>query len=251
MFYKSTESRIWRFQLVLLLAALTGVASAQNEFDLQTLNPGEIMVNLNANEQTQVEQDTLHAQLYYAAQGRDRSAIQDEVNRVMAEALELLADSDIEYATQNYRVFPVPPNQPTRRNDEIPLWRAQQSVSLTSQDSAAVLDLVAELQGLGLTMAGLNYSLSPAREEEVADGLMEAALNKLRNRAQAAAAALGKSDVEIVEITMNNSNNGFFGVNAAMRMNMSMEAMDVATPAAEPGLTTVTFNVSARAILIP
>lgn len=249
----STQFRS-RFQfrhLPVLLGALLlpALASAQNNFDLSLLNPGEVMVNLNANEQTEVEQDTLHASLYFAAQGRDRAALQDEVNRKMADVLALLEDSAVEYSTQQYRVYQVQPNRPTRGDIDNPLWRAQQGVQLTSQDSAAVLDLVADLQGMELTMAGLSYSLSPERQEEVADSLMEAALTKLQSRAQAAATALGKSDAEIVEISMNSSNNnGFYRTSTAMAME---SAMDVATPVAEPGMTTVMFNVSARAILIP
>ncbi len=244
------SSRRHSFYAAMLLTVMGAAANAQNDFNLATLNPGEILVNLTANEQTQVEQDTLHAQLNYITQGRDRAALQDEVNRVMAEALELLAGSDIEYATQGYQVYPAQTGRPTRGGEDITSWRAQQGVSLTSQDSAAALDLVAELQELGLSMGGLYYSLSPGRQEEVADSLMDAALNKVRNRAQAAAAAMGKRDTEIIEITMNSSNNGFFGGRAAA-MSMSAVAMDVATPVAEPGLTTVMFNVSARVILLP
>ncbi|MEQ8956019.1 MAG: SIMPL domain-containing protein [Gammaproteobacteria bacterium] len=238
-----------RCTALLALFLMPTLASAQNNFDLDMLNPGEILVNLSAVEQTEVEQDTLHGQLYYSAQGRDRVALQDEVNRVMASALELLADSEVESATQVYRVYPITPNRPTRGDIDNPLWRAQQGVSLTSQDSAALLDLVADLQDLGLTMSGLNYSLSPEREEEVADSLMGTALDKLRTRAEAAAANLGKSGVEILEISMNSSNNGFFAARSTAMM--SMEAMDVATPVAEPGLTTVMFNVSARVVLLP
>lgn len=232
----------------LTLLLISNPASAQNNFDLDILDQGEIMVNLSANEQTQVEQDTLHAHLYYSTQGRDRVALQDEVNRRMAEALEVLEDGEVEYSTQQYRIYQVQPGRPKRGEIDNPLWRAQQSVQLTSMDSGAVLDLVAELQSLGLTIGGLNYSLSAERHEEVADGLMEAALNKLRNRAEAAAAVLGKSSVELLEITMNkNSGGGFYRASTAM----AMESMDVATPVAEPGLTTVAFNISARAILTP
>lgn len=234
------------FGLLLVLVA-TGV-SAQNNFNLEVLNPGEIMVNLTANEQTQVEQDTLHANLYFAAQGRDRVALQDQVNRKMAEAQEVLEESDLEYSIQQYRVYQVQPNRPTRGDSEVPLWRAQQSVQITSQDSAAVLDLIAELQGLELTMGGMNYSLSNARQEEVADSLMAAALAKVNSRAQAAAAALSKSGVEILELTMNSNNSVGFYRGATMAMEATM---DVATAVAEPGMTTVMFNVSARAILLP
>jgi predicted secreted protein len=235
--------------IVVFLSVLAMSASAQNNFDLDILDQGEIMLNLNANEQAEVEQDTLHANLYFSSQGRDRVALQDEVNRKMAEALEVLESSELEYSTQQYRVYQVQSGRPTRGEIDNPLWRAQQGVELHSMDSAALLDLVARLQELGLTMSGLNYSLSPERHEEVSDSLMESALARLRSRAEAAAAAMGKSDVEFVEITMNNNFGGamFRSANATM----AMESMDVATPVAEPGLATVNFSVSARVILLP
>jgi len=248
--YAITTIRNLVYLTLLLSSPLVSLpVIAQNNFDLAVLNPGEIMVNLSVREQTQVEQDTLNAFLYFAIQGRDRVAIQDEVNRIMTTALELLADSEIDYSTQQYRVFQVAPSRPTRGDDENLLWRAQQGVRLSSQDSGAVLNLVAELQEMGLTMNGLNYSLSDLRQEEVADTLMESALDRLRERSQAAAAALGKSDFELLEITMDGGNNS--GFMRSTSMSLSAEAMDVATPVAEPGQSTVAFNVSARVILVP
>lgn len=234
----------------LLLAMIGGQLQAQNNFSLELLNPGEIMVNLNVSEQREVEQDTLHAGLVYTARGRDQRAVQDEVNRVMAEVQELLEGSDVESSIQRYYVHQVQPNRPTRGDMDNPPWQGRQGVQLSSQDSAALLELVADLQGMGLTMSGLNYSLSPQRQEAVADTLMAAALEKLRSRADAAAAAMGKSGVEMVEITMNSGGGGGYYRN--MTTTMAMESsMDVATPVAEPGMTTVSFNVSARAILLP
>lgn len=246
--YRTGDRALWPCMFLMLVTS--GVASAQNSFDLDILAPGEIMLNLSASEQREVEQDTLHANLYYAAQGRDRVALQDEVNRVMAEALALLVDSGLEYSTQQYYVHNVQSGRPTRGEIENPLWRAQQGMQLTSQDSTALLDMVAELQGMGLTMSGLNYSLSPERHEEVSDSLMEAALQKLRERANSVAATLDKSGAELVEVSINGSDNNFYRSMSTMALR-SEGAMDVATPVAEPGLTTVTLSVSARAILSP
>lgn len=244
----STAAKLFRAALSLVCVLVVGTAVAQNNFNLELLNPGEIMMNLNANEQVEVEQDTLHANLYFSAQGRDRVALQDEVNRKMAEAQEVLAESDVESSIQQYRVYEIQPNRPARGDVDNSVWRAQQSLQLTSQDTSAVLDLVAELQGIGLTMGGMNYSLSNARQEEVADTLMADALAKVSARAEAAAAALGKAGVEIVELTMNSGSNGGFYRASTMAMEA---ARDIAAPVAEPGMTTVNFNVSARAILLP
>jgi predicted secreted protein len=241
--------RFNRAFIFVFLSVVAMSASAQNNFDLDILGQGEIMLNLSANEQTEVEQDTLHANLTFSSQGRDRVSLQDEVNRKMAEALEILAGSEVEYSTQQYRVYQLQSGRPTRGEIDNPVWRAQQGVELHSMDSAAVLDLVAQLQELGLTMSGLNYSLSPERHEEISDSLMESALARLRSRAEAAAAAMGKSSVEFVEITMNNNFGG--GMFRSLSTAMAMESMDVATPVAEPGLATVNFSVSARVILLP
>jgi len=246
--YRTGTLALWL--CVSVITGASGAANAQNNFDLDILAPGEILLNLSASEQREVEQDTLHASLYYAARGRDRAELQDEVNRVMAEVLQLLEDSDLEYSTQQYYVHQVQTGRPTRAETENPLWRAQQGVQLTSGDSAALLDMAAELQGRGLTMSGLNYSLSPERREQVSDALLEAALQKLGDRARAAADTLGKSRAELIEVSINGSDNNVYRPMSTMAMR-SEAAMDVATPVAEPGITTVTLSVSARAILSP
>ena len=79
---------------------------------------------------------------------------------------------------------------------------------------------------------------------------MEAALTKLRNRANATAAMLGKRSAELVEVTLNASNN-FYARNMAVMAMPAEAAMDMAIPVAEPGMTTVMVSVSARAILSP
>lgn len=239
--------------LVLLYGWLLAQANsvvAQNNFELGTLNPGQIILNLDASEQIEVEQDTLHADLYYAAQGRDRVALQNEVNNKMAYALALLEDSEVEYSTQQYHVYQVQAGRPTRTDIENPVWRAQQGVQLTSKDSAAVLEIAAKLQGMGLVMGSLTYSLSPARYEEIADSLLEAALTKLRDRAETTAGILGKNQAELVEVTLNASNN-FYARDMPMMAMSAEAAMDMAQPVAEPGMTTVMISVSARAVLTP
>ena len=65
--------------LVCLVLALPAVA--QNQFDLNTLEPGQLILNLSATEQTNVEQDTLNVFMQYTAQGRNSTALQGEVNK--------------------------------------------------------------------------------------------------------------------------------------------------------------------------
>ena len=121
---------------------------------------------------------------------------------------------------------------------------------MSGLDSVALLESVAQLQGMGLTLTSLNYSLSPERYEETSAQLLQEALTKLQNRALSAALALGKSAAELVEVSMDGSPN--FG---GMRERGAVFAMaadsSMNTPVADPGQTNVSVSVSARAVISP
>lgn len=229
-------------------------AAAQNEFNLAGLEPGQLLLQLNASEQVEVEQDRLSATLQYSAQGRDKAALQDEVNRSIAEALALLeaeSTEGVEHATGQYYVYQFEAGRPARGDVQEPLWRAQQSLELTGTNSGALLDLAGRLQEAGLHMTGLYYSLSPQRQAEVSDGLLSAALAKLQARADQAAAALGKRSAALIEVSIHDSGPGLFYKSSMMAMDARAATMDIAAPVASPGKSEVQLNVSARALLSP
>lgn len=237
----------------LLPALLAAPAQAQNQLNLGQLQTGQLALNLNLTEQAQVDQDTLNASLQYVAQGRDRKELQDEVNRVMQAALERIRKVEgLEFNTSYYHVQIVQTGRPTRTDIENPVYRAQQGLQLESRDSATLLELLGELQAEGLTLNGLYYSLSESEHERIAGELLQAALMKLQSRAQDAATALGKGQAELVEVSMDGSPNFMAPQYRMAPMALSAEmAVDYAAPVAEPGETTISVSVSARAILSP
>ncbi len=234
----------------MLLLPLQG--HTQNQLSLGTLAPGQIALNLNLTEQKEVDQDTLNASLVFTVQGRNQTALQNEVNEAIAGAIKLLQDSsEVDFTTGRYRVSMVPTERPSRNDIENPVWRAQQSMDLRSTNSDALLEMAGKLQESGMTMNGLYYSLSPSLHETVSAELLQSALEKLTGRAEAAARALGRNSAELVEVSMDGSPN--FG-QAYMPMEMSGAAMlraDFAPPQAEPGTSRVSVTISARAILSP
>lgn len=235
------------FVMPALLAAPLA-AEAQNQFNLDTLQSGQLVLNLNTTDQREVEQDTLNANLDFVLQGRDRTKLQDELNATMAKALELLRDtSAVESNTSRYQAYIVESENPSRTDVNNPIWRVQQSVQLTSTDSAALLDVAGRLQALGLTMSGLYYSLSTERYEEITGELTAQALGTLQQRAEAAARALGKGSAALVEVTLNDTPN-FMPMGRAYAM--AAEAV-MSSPVADPGKTQITVNLSARAVLSP
>jgi len=238
---------------VLLVPLLVLPVQAQNQLNLGQLQAGQLALNLNLTEQAQADQDTLNAALQFVAQGRDRRALQEEVNRAMAAALELIRKNpDINSSTSYYHVQLVQTGRPTRTDIDNPVYRAQQGVQLESKDSAALLELLGTLQAEGLTLSGLHYSLSDAEYERIAGELLQSALSKLQSRAQDAAAALGKSKAELVEVSMDGSPNFMAPQYRMASLAMSSElGVDYAAPVAEPGETNISVSVSARAVLSP
>jgi len=234
-----------------LFMALTFIAvnsQAQNPFNLDTLQAGQLMLNLTTNETTTVELDTLNVSMHFSAQGRDSTDLQAEVNRVIREARDILKDTDnIDYVIQQYNVYIIQDGRPNR-ND--PTWRAQQGIRMSSINSEALLVMTARLQKAGLVVSNMNFSLSSAKLEEVTRELMDTALRQLQSRADSAAATLGKSRADLVEVTLNEGQN-FFGGRPMMAM--EMRAMDAAmpVPVAEPGESQVSVSINARALLSP
>ena len=249
--YRRHLTALFPTLLLLLAASAAGPALAQNNFDLDDLEDGQLVLNLNASEQVEVDQDTLNASLQFMVQGRDSVDIQSQVNAAMQQAVALLEESEgVEYSISRYSVYPVQVGRPTRNDIDNPVWRAQQSVQLTGTDSTALLARAGELQKAGFTMGNLYYSLSTARYEELSDSLLVAVLAKLQGKADLAADALGKSSAEIIELSINGSQ-PFFAARA-MPMQMAMDSAEsFSMPVAEPGKSQVSLNVSARVLVSP
>jgi predicted secreted protein len=170
----------------------------------------------------------------------------------MAEALALLEDSSgIEFNTGFYHVYIVQAGRPGRSDVENPVYRAQQNVELHSTDSTLMLELTGKLQDMGLTLNGLHYSLSREAHARIESELLLEVLQNLQSRAQEAADALGKGKAALVEVSMDGSP---FVTDSRMYMPRAMASMadaEMAAPVAEPGETTVSVSVSARAVLSP
>ena len=242
----------WMLVLTWLFLSLSvAKTQAQNQFDLGQLEPGQTLLNLSVSQQQEVDQDQLTAVLRYSARGRDQTELQDQVNSALAKAMAVLKKSEgLEYATEQYRVYAMTPPRASNRDLENPTWQAQQSLRITGTgaDTATLLALAGRLQKSGLEMTSLSYSLSPEKHRTVSDSLLAEALQSLQARADETAKLLGKGSAQLLEINLDNSQQ----VVARHRaMAMAAESADFTAPQAEPGKTTVSLTVSARALLSP
>jgi len=231
----------------LALLAFAVPAYAQVEDPILSLPDGQVILNISAEERREVEQDLLVGTLSYVVTDRDASKVQNDINTVMAKAVEAAkATEDVKVNTGAYQV-----HETTDQRSKEKQWRGQQTMTIKSMTSENILELTGKLQEMGLTMNGLNYTLAPDTAVDVQDSLMEAALEQLQERANRAAKALGKSSAELREVNVNSSGIPYQPMMRASSIKMEMASDSMAAPVAAAGETTLTLNVNARAILKP
>lgn len=223
--------------------------------DVVQLPEGHTALNISATETVQVDEDMLVASLRIQHEAKDAKAVQKHINEAMAKAVALVKSKPslkIEtgqyYVHPDYRYIKVENENNKRVLDK---WRGSQTMTIKSEVAEDVLTVTGEIQDMGFMMNNLNYTLSQKKHEETRDGLMEVTVKKLRDRAMRVAKALGKSDVDIVEINVdsNNYNPGPVYARAAKMEMVSMASDSMPAPTAEAGETNVSMTINARAII--
>lgn len=220
---------------------------------------GETILHISATERAQVPQDLLTASLRIEKENADPKAVQAEINTIMAKAVETAkAVTTVKVSTGHYYVYqynpnpqpPVPLKDGKEADKAAERWRGSQSVQLQSTSADDLLKLAGTLQGSGLVMENLGYSLSPEKADEAKDNLMEAALAKVKVKAERAAKAMNKSRADLIEINVDSADN--FVHPPVMMRAMAMDAggMEKASaPTAAPGESEITLTVTAKALL--
>ena len=228
---------IFILSLIFAFSSLTAIADDE---------PKGTMLNLSATEMEEVENDLLVSTLRFEQEGKDPREIQNIVNSKMQQALDLIKKySEIKAKTENYNIYKFYPD-PTKQTNNNAMWRASQGLSLKSKSSDDLLKLIGELQSIGLLINGLDYIVSPEKQEQTQDAMMEKALQKLTEKAKRAAKAIGKNKVEFINININTNN--YYP--APMYRNYA--AADMASkeaftqPVATPGQSQINLMVNAQ-----
>lgn len=238
-------------RFVILALAFTLVlappANADTTDTILAMPDGQVILNINATERREVEQDLLVATLAYNATNVNSRELQNEINTAMKKALETAKkEKNIKVNTGAYQVHEYREPRTSEKK-----WRGSQSMTIKSKDAEDVLKLAGELQNMGLNMNGLSYTLSPETAVEVQDSLMEAALKQLQTRANRAAKALGKSSAELRDVNVQGGHVPHHQVHHRGMAMMDSAHSEMAAPVAASGETTITLTVSARALLKP
>ena len=249
-----------RFLFLCALLTFPFIANAQDYKTILDIPPGATLVNLSATERVEIDQDLLVATLRYEAQNADPRKLQDDINGIMNAALEKAkAVSSVKVSTEQYYVYPYdydPTPQPVQkgqlREKLQRIWRGSQGMQIKGTDAAALLKLAGELQDMGLAMGGLGYMISPDLLEKTQESLLEAALTKLKSKAERTAKGLGKTKADLLEVNVDMG--GYYPqpmMARAPMADMAMAKAEMAAPVAAAGQSEITLTVSARALIRP
>ncbi|KAA2214613.1 SIMPL domain-containing protein [Teichococcus oryzae] len=151
---------------------------------------------LKLSETAEVERtpSEIAATLRAEARGADSRAVQAQVNSRMTTALEAARRvQGVQASTGGYW---------TSRQEKERNWMASQSLTLRGTEPGPLLELVGALQGQGMVMGGLDWSLSRAQRLEARQEAGRLAVEALRARAESVAQQLGMRVVELRELRL-------------------------------------------------
>jgi predicted secreted protein len=172
--------------------------------------------------------------------------VQGEVNAKMTVALaKAKAVASVKAETAGYSVYE---DRSLKRGQR---WWGSQSLTLTGGDAGALLALAGQLQDDGLAMSGLGFELAPETRRRIEAELIPEAIQRIREKAEATAHALGLSQLRFAKLRLGEMPQGRvapLGVATAMALDRSQP---IPQPAAEPGETAVTVQVEAEVQLRP
>lgn len=208
--------------------------------------PPETVLRLSETVEKPVRRDRLRAELRVEATGANPRAVQDEVNRRMAAALERVrALPAVKAETGSHNVWEERPDKAP------PRWRAMQALVLTGHETVEYLQLVGNLQNDGLLLGYLQHELSPEAARGVEDELTQTALERLFERAEKVAQAMNLGVGHWKELRLGSANGGQMPRPPVPLQAMRAEAASFANPAVEAGDAPVRLSVEGVVVLVP
>lgn len=194
------------------------------------------IVNLSAQAEREVPNDTLTAVLAADAEGADPAALADGVNRSMREALKVAEGfRGVKARSLNYQTWPVYDRQRVAR------WRVRQELRLESRDFAQATELIGRLQST-LVVSGMNVGLSPEARKQAENALIAEALAAFHERAALVRDAQKAKGYRVKELQVGTGGGMQPRFYAAQRSPGA--AAQVAPPSVEPGASVIQVGVS-------
>ena len=220
----------WFFLAVSLL--LAGAAFAADPA------PRYNTVELQAEAQRELANDTVTASLYVELNDANPAALAAAVNKAANEALRVAREyPGVRVRSGNNQTYPV-----YAKGNVLQGWRARAEIRLESKDFQAASQLIGKLQA-GMQLGNTAFSVSPEARRQAENELIAEAIAAFKARADIVRGALGGRSYKIQHL---NVNTGYSAPppRFAVARAMAAGAPEVAAPAFEGGVSMVTVTVS-------
>ena len=218
------------FSIALLASAAGSSVAAQPEAARYNT------VDLQADAQREVGNDTLNAVLFAEMNDADAAKLADSLNRATAEALVAAQEfKSVRLRSGNNQTYPV-----YDRAQRLTGWRARAELRLESKDFQAAAALIGRLQSrMQLGQIGFSVSAEVRRASE--DEIISEAIKAFRARADIVQTSLGGRSYKILRLRIN-TGGGFVPRPLVARAMAQSDA--VAAPPLEGGVSQITVSVS-------
>ena len=220
--------------LLTALLLVSSMALAQPARSAEPYNSVELQAEANR----EIPNDTLNASLYVQASDADAAKVADALNRVSNDALKAAAGfKAVRARSGGSNTYPV-----YDRNQRLTGWRGRAEIRLESRDFQAASALIAKLQA-GMQLSSLSFNVSRELRTNTENELISEAVKAFRARADIARQALGGKSYKLRRIAINTSGSSP-PPRPMLRMSAAAAPAEVTAPQLEGGLSTVTVSVS-------
>lgn len=209
------------------------------------------VLNLTASATTEVARDLLMLRFSTTREGKDATAVQNELKQALdaalAEARKIAKPGQVELQAGNLSVYPRYGQSKPGANGspQITGWQGSVELLVQGRDMDAISRLSGRIQTLAI--ASVSYGLSREAREKVEGDVVSQAISGYKAKAGVYAQQFGYTGFRIGEVTVN-TDQPMPMMAAAPRFKAMSVSADEALPV-ESGKATVTVNVSGNVVM--
>jgi len=194
------------------------------------------VVELQAEAQREVPNDTLSASLYVELNDANPAALADAINKAVNDALRVAKEyKGVRVRSGGNQTYPVYSKAKLLQG-----WRGRAEIRIESKDFQAASGLIGKLQA-GMQLGNLGFSVSPEARRQAENELIVEAVGAFKARAEIVRGALAGRSYKIQRL---NLNSGHSGPSPRLAMARAAGAAEVAAPDLEGGVSQVNVTVA-------
>ena len=196
------------------------------------------VVELQAEAQREVPNDTLGASLYVELNDANPAALANAINKAANDALRVARGyNSVRVRSGSNQSYPV-----YSKGNLLQGWRGRAEIRLESKDFEAASGLIGKLQA-GMQLGNLGFSVSPEARRQVENELIVEAIGAFKARAEIVRGALAGRGYKLQRLNVN-SGRSSPPPRFAMARALAAGAPEVAAPDLEGGVSQITVTAA-------